>query len=529
LESIDPAERELYARDVHSSVTLLALLLFVWGAVSLFTVPFRPFAVPNLTQVIVGGPALVYFLVSRNQPNTRVDLTFSAITITYTLLLLPWTAVVWCRLGRPLEAFTVPQVAMVTMALVIPRSFWLGAVLMALFAGESLFVLLYARHLGLEAALPYTEPWVSMIFAVQGIGLLLLRERRRQLAQRHLHVQAESEALRRIGPLFSNVRDELAARLHSLARELVRLSDGPPNLGRALDRLDGVRDRLDDLVEGQTLPVGKISERRLHDRDAHFGALVTAATIAVLSLLALMGASIVGLPLRIRWIAMAAVAAAIFAYLLASRHRPSERRALWAVLLLFAIYLPLMTVNQPTMLEHHRPYMPFVGHKLWMVLIGLVAASRVWLGVLLIAITAVDALVLYFMLHLGQHKDLIVASEPWVTLTFMIIGIVALVMREQRRLASVRLLRAEAETSALHRRALLFLALRDQLNTPLQTVVLCAAQLEHTRPTEELTQIRAEVERLVALSRELSTLDELIPTEAQRTSIDAEQALRRRA
>ncbi|HEX6837738.1 MAG TPA: hypothetical protein VF334_14260, partial [Polyangia bacterium] len=143
------------------------------------------------------------------------------------------------------------------------------------------------------------------------------------------------------------------------------------------------------------------------------------------------------------------------------------------------------------------------------------------LGLPLILVTAADALALYWMLGFGALKDRLSVTEPWTTLVFMAVGIVALLQRDQRRVASLALLRAEARASEQHRRAAMLLALRDQLNTPLQTLVIGAARLTARDPGHDLSRVQAAIDRLVALSRELARLD--IPLESQLASIGAHE------
>jgi hypothetical protein len=96
---VRPVESD--ASGAHSGATVLALLLFLWGAVSYFFVPREPFGTPNLLQVVVCGPAFLYFVATRKRPSQRLAASFSAALLAYSLVLLPWTAVQWAALGRP--------------------------------------------------------------------------------------------------------------------------------------------------------------------------------------------------------------------------------------------------------------------------------------------------------------------------------------------------------------------------------------------------------------------------------------------
>jgi hypothetical protein len=219
----------------------------------------------------------------------------------------------------------------------------------------------------------------------------------------------------------------------------------------------------------------------------------------------------------VRNLGIAFVGSCVLAWLGLTWRRPTERRGRLAILLLFAGALIGVSLDQRAYLAIARPFTPFIGQKLLMVSLGLAAASWSWMGLPLILATAADAVMLYFVLGFGALKDRMAVVEPWVTLVYLVVAVIALVLRDQRRVASLAVLRAESEGSALHRHAVMLLALRDQLNTPLQTLVVGASRLELADPTHDLSRIRAALARLVALSRELAELE--IPRESQVASV----------
>jgi hypothetical protein len=541
---LDPDERVLLARDVQLGVTLLAALWFVWGAASLALIPFRPFGPTSLVQTVVGAASLAFLLVTRAKPNLRVALAISAFVVVYTLVQLPWGAVIWCRLGRPWEAFGIPQLATVMMALVVPRHLGLGLPLVTLFAVESLFPFFYGRHVGLAASLPLSEPFVSIGFAVTAMGFLWLRVARRRISLRHIRAQAESEALRRMGPLFESVRDDLDREIVQITDELRRLAPdqeseaGISRMARAVARLDDVAGRMETLgragdghppVDGGNLDGGNLAdlsdaERRLRDSNARQGALVFSVIIVAVTSLMLVGQLLrlaVNIPLYMP--IMFAVDVVCLALLLTAWRRPSERRSLAIATFQWAAVLTGMTFNQGFLLDQGRPFGPLTAAKLLMLCMPLVVATRAWLSLLLVSLTAVHALVLYFALHMGAHPDLLPSAEPWLTMAFLPIGIAVSRMSEQRRISSIVILRDESDVASLHRRAGLFLSLCDQLNSPLQTLVLSAAQLDPSSAPESLARIRAAVRRLGALSQRLRGLSASVPPAALRLSLDARE------
>jgi hypothetical protein len=101
-------------------------------------------------------------------------------------------------------------------------------------------------------------------------------------------------------------------------------------------------------------------------------------------------------------------------------------------------------------------------------------------------------------------------------------------VREQRRIASVRLLRAQWASAALQRQTLLLLALRDRINSPLQTLAI-AAMLKPGGSGAMLDGTQAAIERLVVLGRELNELTHEPLSVGSGTSFDAVAVLSRRS
>lgn len=509
---------------------MLTLLVFLWGSVSLLLDPWEPFGIPNTIQSVGSAALLVFLLRAWNRPRRRVAEAVSKILIAYTLLLLPWLIIAWCQLGRPVDTFFLPQVAAVSMALVFPGRWWLGVTIMAAFVAESLFAFAYARHLGLDALIPITEPTATLVFAMLGCGLFVLRRRRRELARQFVRVQAEIGALERVRPQFARAQKELDEQLEIIAAEAIandadRRGTRPGAVGRALGRLDELGGKLGSLATGDDSSSPADAERQLLAHDAQLGATVLAGLVATLGIPAIFTTRTVLGEVPTAMLAQFVSAFAIFVYLLATRRRPSSRRALWAVLGIMVGQLPAIAYNQFWLLALDRPYAPFLGHKLLMGALGLTLATRFRLGVVLIVATAASALVLWFVLDLGARRDIIALGEPVSTLVYMLIGIASLRMLEQREIVSVQLLRAEAEASAMHRRARMLLALRDRLNSPLQTLVLGGDAAAVHLPAHRAQRVQAAIDRLVELSRELAELDVLVPSPS--AALDPDLELRR--
>jgi hypothetical protein len=514
----DELERQMRAREARDRAMLVSMLLFLWGGFSLTAVPWHPFGVPNLLQALVGGAALVWLLTERRRPRHRAADLLTAGAIIYTLLLLPWTAVEWSRLGRPWEAFAVPHIGMLAMALIAPRPLWSGVVLVAAFAAETAFAYFWPLAHGLGAALPSTEPYLSLMIATLAGYLLSLRRRRRHLVARQLRAQAESETLERLGPLFSTLCHEVDRTLAVLSAEL-RTLDGMPELraqkagvARALDRIGTVGTRIERLAQPPPTsePVVAASaaavERRFLTDDVRAGALGFAAISASLALpflglaiAAHLGRTLIG--------AMVAIALASLGWLALTRRRaPSMWRSAAFILILWALLLTVATLAEPQLARwahlQARPYTPFIPHKLLLVTLPLVAPALRRITTALILVTVLDALLIYLALRPLELGAVLSMVEPWTTLAFAFVGLALTGLGEQRRVASLAVLRAESHRLSLARRARLLFALRDQLNSPLQALVLYGTSLARARGDH--SQLLLQTEALVSLSRRLA-------------------------
>lgn len=518
--TVDPVERELNAHEAQASATATALLLFLWGAVSVFVVPSQ-FRAIDITHTVVGAVACVWFVATRRRPRPLLAYAFTGAAIADTLVVLPWITMVWCVVGRPFEAVNVPQVGMLTVALIVPRSLALGIAVLAAFLAEALFVTLYAYDLGIQALLPVGEPALTVCFCLPAVGLLLLRERRRRLARLHIRLQADSDALARLNPLFVDVRAELATQLAIVATDLAGVAESPAraSMARSCERLGAVDAKLGALADAS--PLARVTpvdvtrrERTFLAADEQLGAVVFAALGAVLAIVfSPIAFCELGPAYGINMIACGVINTVVLALLLRTRRQPSQRRGRIAVIVLYVAFLVASSVNQHAYLAVQRPFNPFVGHKLLMLMLGLTAASWVSLGLPLIVFTAAEALTLYYLLGFDALKDRISVVEPGVMLAFLAISVAALLLRDQRRVTSLVLLRDESRLSALHRRAVMLLSLRDQLNTPLQTLVVDATRVALQNPARDVSRVHAAVARLVALSRQLAQLD--VPVESQ--------------
>jgi hypothetical protein len=491
--------------------------------------------------MIVGAVALPFFLRMRSRTRSPFAQVFNALVIGYALLLLPWTAIEWSRLGRPLEALAVPQIGMLTMALTVSPGFWPGILLVTAFAAETLFVSASAQHVGLAAKMPTTEPYFSLMVATVSVYILFLRRRRSRLVADQIKLQGEATALDRIAPLFAKVRDEISVCVGALSAGLLRLDEPElrpwsARLKRALERVGELGHRIDSLVDPANDPAladnAAMAREEQHfiAADAHANASIFAAIAATLSVFFISVAVEANFPRELITL-MVMIAFGTLIYLLATRGRlPLKRQSAAFVISLSATLLAVATYSEWLLgrwtIAVGRPYTPFIAHKLLLVTLPVVGAALGWIASAALLATTCDALILYFVLRLDRHPEVISFAEPWTTMAFALMGFLLLSLREQRRVASLAVLRAESHRAAAQRRAELLLAVRDQLNSPLQILVMYAPQLAHRCAADSAAYL-AHIERLIAVSHWLGSVGTGMPRNPKATSFDAVAALRR--
>src|SRR5262249_10101141 len=144
------------------------------------------------------------------------------------------------------------------------------------------------------------------------------------------------------------------------------------------------------------------------------------------------------------------------------------------------------------------------GPKLLIVLLPVAVPSPLWLAVGLEVAFSLEAPVLFYGFGFHEQSYRFATSEPWLTLVYAGVGIALSVMRDQRRVASLRLLRTDVDVSTLARRSGLAMAVLDQAGSPLQVLALYVGALRRRHgPSPALDAIDAEISELKRSAVEL--------------------------
>jgi hypothetical protein len=147
--------------------------------------------------------------------------------------------------------------------------------------------------------------------------------------------------------------------------------------------------------------------------------------------------------------------------------------------------IPLLFIfvySQPQWAQAPGAFEPLTATKLLVLVLALTAPRHRWLSSALVALVAAEGIVFFYVYHFERLRDRMPMSEPWPLLVHLVIAIALLAMREQRRVASIRILRADGDAAAQVRQAGVVLRFLDQLGSPLQVLTITVATVFHQRP-----------------------------------------------
>jgi hypothetical protein len=528
-----PDVEMFHARDAYSAGILLSCIVLITQLSLLVTLGSSPqgLSFPLRCALLVGSfVALGFLLATRHRPRERAAWAVCATLMGTFLLLIPWTAMRWRDLGRPWEAFLAPQIAMITLALTVPRSFWLGIVAVLAFLLEGLCILASFVSVGTpRQSLPVAEPGVMILYAIVGVAIVVARHQRRTLCLRHVRSEAEAATLTRLSSFLHEIIDEMSSSLVVLSDGLARIATAETRQmergAAAIARLIAVRAQLARLVRHPTEqegsartpptepgPVREVAltdgEREFYARDAYQSARIVAIMMLAAMVVAVHAARQRSQLLQLLWGGHAVVVAICLAILQRTWATPSERRG---IVVYMVVALPLLVIfvyAQPQWALGTQAFEPLTATKLLMLVLALAAPRHRWLSLAMVALIAAEGIAIFYGCHFDRLRDRIPMREPWPLLLHLLIAAALLTMREQRRVASVRLLRADREMAAQARHAGFVLALLDQVCSPLQVLMSTTATVFEQQPdARERDALERALRRLASIPGRVPQID----------------------
>lgn len=165
----------------------------------------------------------------------------------------------------------------------------------------------------------------------------------------------------------------------------------------------------------------------------------------------------------------------------------------------------------------------FAGCKLLPIATAIIAPSPVWIGFLVISVSGVVPVFLYYFAYSLPVREALAIQEPWYTLIYAVVAFFVL----RHRLKGIQLERTmsrlKAERRAIDDLARIFLGLRDLTNTPLQSIELTARLLKtgHLTGLEGSMHLDQSLIRLRELSQVLSSYEKDVNWDRMPTSFNA--------
>jgi hypothetical protein len=198
------------------------------------------------------------------------------------------------------------------------------------------------------------------------------------------------------------------------------------------------------------------------------------------------------------------VAVVVTGYLITQRQHPR----LWLVRILFVLpAIPMLFMNW--FLAHERsaqglPTELFVREAAASAVYALAAPPKARVSILPIAAFSMESLVAYWTAR--RSGQWVPAWQPWTSLLYATCVVLLALYKSRRLQAEVATIVKLEQAAALQRLLRSYLAVRDLVNTPLQTLRVAAHLLSARYPgAEEVTgSIERAVERLNELNRVLA-------------------------
>lgn len=151
------------------------------------------------------------------------------------------------------------------------------------------------------------------------------------------------------------------------------------------------------------------------------------------------------------------------------------------------------------------PFIPFLPFKLYPIVLAFLVPAAYWINLCLILLFYLQAYVLWHYIDLPNLKNIVVGSEPLVTILFALVSFILLFFRyrDEKHIRELSIEKANAEE--FEKVAKIFLSVRDRANTPLQ-----AQKILHELLQQKFPQENDLIPKLRKSTEELATMMELL-------------------
>jgi hypothetical protein len=209
------------------------------------------------------------------------------------------------------------------------------------------------------------------------------------------------------------------------------------------------------------------------------------------------------LALRLSHIAFSLI---ILAVVLAYGNRLSARLIRTVPLLLVAPAFPLTWLAYVAYSRAHIPYAAFLGYKLAFLVLSLAPGPGVLPNAVMIIGFTTEAVVLWYFGGVGDAHLGTLNAEPWVTVLFAGASILILILQNAYRRMNKQVGELTVREHMRKNLSGLSVAVRDKINSPLQTLKICFECLPKNEVTAAGRKSLKTIEESIRPLREFDSL-----------------------
>jgi hypothetical protein len=269
------------------------------------------------------------------------------------------------------------------------------------------------------------------------------------------------------------------------------------------------------------------SERDAEARATWRSAVIIATLAAVAPLYSYLNFPSIHLPLRIARVATLAWEAGLIAILLLQRAKPRLEVARVVFGLAAVPLLPMFVLIAKERTIRGLPLELFIRENLTSLIFAVASPPSATICLAVIAACTGQAFLSYWLGGYPISTETL-QLEPWTTVLYGILAVALALFRSHRQRREVRLIVENERAGALRRMVRSYLAVRDFVNTPLQTLRAGVSLLAARHPEERaLTDsLERSVDRLRELNQVLATDSTTVELRAGEESFDPIAVLR---
>jgi hypothetical protein len=154
-------------------------------------------------------------------------------------------------------------------------------------------------------------------------------------------------------------------------------------------------------------------------------------------------------------------------------------------------------------------FIPLFSYKLYPITLAFLVPGSYWVNFVMIVLFYIQAAVAWYYLDIPHLNNIVLGSEPYITVLFALISFILLYFKYRDRKFIHDLIRIKVQMEARQNISRVLLSLRDKANTPLQNQKLIIELLrkENTHSVDLINYLERSVKTLSDMSQLMSKLE----------------------